>query len=111
MEGLFGDGARRGERAAAGVVAGPLSGGADGTGGPAVLGPRNATPAECCGGWFPSGTRRALPFFLGQAAPEEAAVAQACEAAREQRAAECLAVLLEQRHRRFSAAAEKRFDL
>ena len=25
--------------------------------------------------------------------------------------AECLAVLLEQRHRRFSAAAEKRFDL
>ncbi|WP_292919782.1 hypothetical protein, partial [Oscillibacter sp. CAG:155] len=52
-----------------------------------------------------------IAFFLGQAAPEEAAVAQACEAAREQRAAECLAVLLEQRHRRFSAAAEKRFDL
>ena len=41
----------------------------------------------------------------------EGALAQACEAAREERASECLAVLLEQRRRKGSAGAEKRFDL
>ena len=52
-----------------------------------------------------------IAFFLGQVTPEEGALAQACEAAREERASECLAVLLEQRHRKGSAGAEKRFDL
>lgn len=52
-----------------------------------------------------------IAFFLGQVTPEEGALAQALRGRREERASECLAVLLEQRRRKGSAGAEKRFDL
>lgn len=52
-----------------------------------------------------------IRFLLDLAAPDRAALAEACAAAREQGAAESLAILLEEQHRRFPAGEEKRFEL
>lgn len=52
-----------------------------------------------------------LGFVLERAAPDKAALSDACALARERGDAAALALLLEERHRRFPAAAEKRFAL
>ena len=52
-----------------------------------------------------------LAFLLDRTEPDKAALAAACAQARGQGAAEALALLLEEQHRRFPAGAEKTFEL
>lgn len=52
-----------------------------------------------------------LRFFLAETEPDRETLAAACALAREQGAAEAVAVLLEERHRRFPAGLERDFTL
>lgn len=52
-----------------------------------------------------------VAFLLGEVRPGREALAAACAAARELGAAEALALLLEEQHRRFPAARSRRFEL
>jgi hypothetical protein len=52
-----------------------------------------------------------LAFLLRRTEPDRTTLEEACAAARQSGASEALALLLEERHRRFSAGAEKCFDL
>ena len=52
-----------------------------------------------------------LRFLLDRTAPDREALAEACAMAREQGAAEALAILLEEQHRRFPMGMDKSFDL
>ena len=52
-----------------------------------------------------------LRFLLDCTAPDRETLAEACAVAREQGAAEALAILLEEQHRRFPTGMDKSFDL
>lgn len=52
-----------------------------------------------------------LRFLLARVEPDRDALAAACAMAREQGAAEALAILLEEQHRRFPGGLDRRFDL
>lgn len=52
-----------------------------------------------------------LVFLLERTAPDRETLAEACALARESGAAEAQAILLEERHKRFPAGLDKRFDL
>ncbi len=52
-----------------------------------------------------------LRFLLDRTEPDRETLAEACAIAREQSAAEALAILLEVQHRRFPSGGEKSFDL
>lgn len=52
-----------------------------------------------------------LSFLLAETEPDREAISAACALAREQGAAEALALLLEERHRRFPGGWERRFEL
>ena len=52
-----------------------------------------------------------LRFLFSNTQPEKELLSTLCQRAREERAAEVLAVLLEEQHRRFPAGLEKSFDL
>ena len=52
-----------------------------------------------------------LRFLFAGAEPDKELLSELCERAREADAAECLAVLLEEQHRRFPSGLEKTFDL
>ena len=52
-----------------------------------------------------------LRFLLERAEPDKATLTEACAIAREQGAAEALAILLEEEHKRFPSGLNKSFDL
>ena len=52
-----------------------------------------------------------LSFFLKRTEPDRDTLAAACQQAREAGAAEAVALLLEEQHRRFPAGMDKSFDL
>ena len=52
-----------------------------------------------------------LAFLLNRTAPDRDTLAAACQRAREAGAAEAVALLLEEQHRRFPAGGNRSFDL
>ena len=52
-----------------------------------------------------------LRFLLDRVEPDKATLTEACAIAREQGAAEALAILLEEQHKRFPSGMNKSFDL